>query len=117
MFRLNILLSFVIALMLAIALPALADEDKQDMARRAVLEGKVAPLSQLLTLVEREHKGDIVKIELENEDARKWGGKKGHRVYIYEIKVLTLAGELIKLKYNAKSFKLLTTNHYDRNDD
>lgn len=87
------------------------------MARRAVLAGEVAPLSELLSIVEKDYKGDIVKIELEAEDARKWGGSKKRKIFIYEIKVLTLDGNLVKLKYDAKTLKLLATNDYDRHDE
>ncbi|MBL4692194.1 MAG: hypothetical protein JKY92_02570 [Magnetovibrio sp.] len=116
MFKLHVLFTFVVALVLVIALPALADMDKQDIAREAVLAGKVAPLSKLLSVVEQENQGEIIKIELEEEDARKWGGPRGNRIFIYEIKILTRAGELLKLKYDAKTLKLLATNRYGGND-
>jgi len=114
MFRLQVLISFTVALVLVIALPAWADNDKQDMARRAMLAGEVAPLSELLAVVEQNYQGDVLKVELEDEDADKWGGTGDGKIFIYEIKILTVRGNLVKLKYDAKSLKLLATNDYDR---
>ncbi|PCI38604.1 MAG: hypothetical protein COB46_10945 [Rhodospirillaceae bacterium] len=97
--------------------PIWADEDKQDMARKAVLAGEVAPLSELLGIVEKDYKGDIVKIELEDEDADEWGGSERGKIFIYEIKILTTDGNLVKLKYDAKTLKLLSSNRKDNHDD
>ena len=101
---------------LIFAAPVWADDDKQDLARQAVLAGEVAPLSKLLSIVEKDYTGDIVKIELEDEDARKWGGSEYGKIYIYEIKILTTDGKLVKLKYDAKTLELLATNDYNRRD-
>jgi len=113
MFRLHIFLSFAVALALVIALPAWADEGEQDIARDAMLSGDVVPLSQLLAIVEKSIQGDVLKIELENESVTKWGGAGDGMMFIYEIKILTRKGKLLKLKYDAKSLKLLATNRYD----
>jgi len=93
-----------------------ADNDKQKMARDAVLKGEIAPLSKLLSIVERTHPGDVLKIEMEHEDVKKWGGTGDGKIYIYEIKVLTQKGNLVKLKYDAKSLKLLTKNGINRRE-
>jgi uncharacterized membrane protein YkoI len=100
----------------ALAMPAFADNDKQDVAREAMLAGEVAPLSQLLSVVERSYQGDVLKVEMEHEDTKKWGGTGDGKMFIYEIKLLTFDGNLVKLKYDAKSLKLLATNLYDDKD-
>jgi len=109
-------LKFVsVALGVVFAGTAFADSDKQDIARQAMLAGEVAPLSQLLSVIEKSYKGDVLKVELEDEDVRKWGGTGDGKMFIYEIKLLTFDGNLVKLKYDAKSLKLLATNLYDSN--
>jgi len=109
-------LKFVsVALGVLLSGTAFADSDKQDIAREAMLAGEVAPLSQLLSVVEKTYKGDVLKVELEDEDVRKWGGTGEGKMFIYEIKLLTFDGNLVKLKYDAKSLKLLATNLYDSN--
>ena len=66
-------------LALALASPlALADSD-QDRARAAVQAGKVLPLKAVLERLEREQPGQVLAIELEQDDDGRW---------IYEIKLL-----------------------------
>ena len=96
-----------IMMALAFAVPAYADEDDQTRARQAMLSGNVAPLIDLLKIVEADYEGEILKVELEDEDAGKWGRQRGTVFFIYEIKVLTPNGNLVKLKYDAKSLELL----------
>lgn len=102
---------------LAFAVPAYADEDEQTRARQAMLSGNVAPLSELLQIVEAEYDGEVLKVELEDEDARKWGRESEADFFIYEIKVLTPTGKLVKLKYDAKSLELLKAEGDDDNDE
>lgn len=107
------------ALMMALtfAVPAYADGDDQSRARQAMLSGNVAPLSDLLKIVEADYEGEILKVELEDEDAGKWGGQRGIDFFIYEIKVLTPSGNLVKLKYDAKTLELLKAEGKDDNDN
>lgn len=99
----------IAALMMALvfAVPASADEDDHKRARQAMLSGEVAPLSDLLKIVEVDYEGEILKVELEDEKGHKWGRERGTVFFIYEIKVLTPSGNLVKLKYDAKSLELL----------
>ena len=104
---------------LAFTAPTWADDDERDeqeMVREARLAGEIAPLSKLLSIVESDYKGEILKIELEDEDADKWGRDVNGTFFLYEIKILTADGNLVKLKYDAKTLKLLATNRYDSHD-
>jgi len=90
------------------ASPLYADEADQDRARAARLSGQVAPLSDLLALIEGAYPGQVLKVELEGADdnnKKNNAGRDGD--FVYEIKILTLYGNLVKLKYDAKSLKLL----------
>ena len=85
-------------LALALASPlALADSD-QDRARAAVQAGKVLPLKAVLERLEREQPGQVLAIELEQDDDGRW---------IYEIKLLQPGGRLVRLELDAASAELL----------
>jgi|HigsolmetaAR205D_1030408.scaffolds.fasta_scaffold00972_7 uncharacterized membrane protein YkoI len=93
-------------LLLALAmLPAMlsptatpADED-HEIARRAVERGEILPLSRILALIERDHPGRVLEVELDREDGR----------YVYEIEVLRTDGRVIELTYDASTGELLET--------
>jgi uncharacterized iron-regulated membrane protein len=92
-FRTSILslLTAVLALLLS-SPPALADND-QDRARAAVQAGKVLPLKTVLERLERDHPGQLLEVELEEDDGR----------WLYEIKLIEPGGRLVKLKLDAAS--------------
>lgn len=68
------------------------DEHDHDRARRAVERGEVMPLQRILDNVERDHPGQVIEVELEQEKGR----------WIYEIKVLKTGGALVKLEIDAR---------------
>lgn len=76
--------------------PSLADSE-QDRARAAVQAGNVLPLKALLERLEREHPGQVLEVELEQDDGR----------WIYEIKLLQPGGRLVKLELDATSGTVL----------
>lgn len=78
-----------LALCLA-AVPAQADSD-QDRARAAVQAGQVLPLSAVLARLEREHPGQVLEVELEQDKGR----------WVYEVKLLQAGGRLMKLELDA----------------
>ncbi len=80
--------------------PPGADEDGREI-RKAVEAGEVVPLQDLLARIREEFQGRVVKAELEREHR---GGKKR---WIYEIKVLTSQGNVLKLEYDAKTMDLI----------
>ena len=92
---------FVLALTLACA-PASAGES-HDRARRAVEEGRILPLKDILARAEAAYPGQMVETELENEDG----------ALVYEIKMLTKDGRVMKLHYDAKTGELLKAKGRD----
>jgi uncharacterized membrane protein YkoI len=86
--------------------PVLADSE-QDRARAAVQAGKVLPLKTLLERLEREHPGQVLEVELEQDDGR----------WVYEIKLLQPGGRLVKLELDAASGALLQRKERVRKPD
>ncbi|BAE48994.1 PepSY domain-containing protein [Paramagnetospirillum magneticum] len=78
------------ALFMLLSLPVSAGED-HDRIRRAVLAGKILPLSRILEQVDRDYPGELIEAELEDKHGRP----------VYEIKRLTHDGRLLKLYYDA----------------
>ncbi|MFC1673694.1 PepSY domain-containing protein [Pseudomonadota bacterium] len=95
-------------LVLALSAPTWADALDQERAREAMRAGEVAPLRELLTIVHETYPGDILQTELEGEDVKRWGGTGDGQILIYEIKLLTPQGNLVKLKYDAKTLEELS---------
>jgi uncharacterized membrane protein YkoI len=81
---------------LATAIPARGDSE-QDRARAALQAGEVRPLAEILAAVARDFAGDVLAIELERERG----------IWIYEVKLLTRMGTLLKLEYNAGTAQLI----------
>jgi uncharacterized iron-regulated membrane protein len=98
-------LAVVLAVVLA-SPPVLADSE-QDRARAAVQAGKVLPLKTLLERLEREHPGQVLEVELEQDDGR----------WIYEIKLLQSGGRLVKLELDAASGAVLQRKERARKPD
>ncbi|MCK5546403.1 MAG: peptidase [Rhodospirillaceae bacterium] len=97
------------ALLLASS-PVLADDDDQEVAREALSKGLIRPLSELLEKIESMYSGHILEVELESEDD--YNDEDGE-ILIYEIKFLTLQGNVVKLKFDAKNLELLVTDGWD----
>jgi uncharacterized iron-regulated membrane protein len=98
-------LAVVLAVVLA-SPPVLADSE-QDRARAAVQAGKVLPLKAVLERLEREHPGQVLEVELEQDDGR----------WIYEIKLLQSGGRLVKLELDAASGAVLQRKERARKPD
>lgn len=95
----------MLALVLALP-PALADTE-QDRARAAVQAGKMLPLKTVLERLEREHPGQVLEVELEQDDGR----------WIYEIKLLQPGGNLVTLELDAASGAVLQRKERARKPD
>lgn len=116
-----------LAMLLAAPMTARADSDDQERAREAMLAGDVRPLTELLAHVESMYAGEVIEVELEEDEIDARFGSKGKTVLLYEIKLLTPQGNLVKLKFDAKNLELLTVDghdsesarkdHGDKNDD
>lgn len=92
----------VLAPLLALALlaattPAGADEDDHERARRAVQAGQVVPLRTILDNVARDFPGDVIETELEDR----------HGTPVYEIKVISPEGRVMKVYYDARDGSVL----------
>ncbi|PZQ17706.1 MAG: peptidase [Ancylobacter novellus] len=77
--------------------PSLADVSDQDEARRALERGEIRPLDQVLDAARKALPGDVVKVELDEDDGR----------WIYEIKILTASGDRREVEIDAKSLQVL----------
>ncbi len=93
----RLLLPGLVAAALAAAGPLLAGERGHDAARRALEEGKVLPLRTVLDKVEREYRGQAIRIEFEHEDGR----------FVYEIRLLQPDGHMLKLEVDAVNGNVL----------
>lgn len=86
--------------------PAHADGD-HDRARDAVRAGQVLPLKTVLERLEREHPGQVLEVELEQEDGR----------WVYEVRLLQAGGRLVKLALDAGSGDVLKRRERGREPD
>ncbi len=75
---------------------AVADSDHV-RARRAVEAGQILPLKDILARALQANAGQVIEAELEEK-----GG-----TFVYEIKILTDDGRLMKLLYDARTGELL----------
>lgn len=106
-------LYFVTALALPVVLslvtvrPAHADEADQVRAREALLRGEVRPLPEVLKKLDTLYRGDVLDVELEDEE---YGDKTR---LVYEIKMLTRDGNMLKLYFDAKTLALIDSYGHD----
>lgn len=95
-------LTFLMALFAGFCLadsPLRAHEDEHEFAE-ALKAGDIMPLDRLLTRIRQDVGGRVLKVELEHEpDDEK-------PIWIYEAKVLTPEGHVLKLEYDAKTLAL-----------
>ncbi|WP_210529713.1 PepSY domain-containing protein [Rubellimicrobium arenae] len=95
---------FSLVLALAVPGPALAQEDSS-VVRDAVARGEIRPLSDLLPRLAADYGGEVLDVELDNEDG----------VLIYEFEILTGDGRLIEVEMLAASGEVLEVE--DEQDD
>lgn len=95
--RPSILLPALTALVLLTA-TARADDDDHERARSAFQAGEIVPLSAILAQVEPKTDGEILEIELEDDD--------GH-AFVYEVRLLTPDGRIVERRFDARSGKPL----------
>lgn len=82
-------------------------KDDHDRARQAVQAGHVLPLPTVLERLQREVPGQVLEVELEQERER----------WIYEIKLLTPAGQLTKVKLDARTAEVLRVRSRESRED
>lgn len=100
----HLLLPGLLAVAMVAAGPLQAGERGHDAARRALEEGKVLPLRTVLEKVEREYRGQAIKIEFEHEDGR----------FVYEIRLLQPDGRMVKLEVDAVNGNVLAVKRRER---
>lgn len=94
-----------LALLALLCAPPLARADRDhDRARAAVQAGQVLPLPTVLERLAREQPGQVLEVELEQDDGR----------WVYEVRLLQAGGRLLKLKLDAGSGALLDARERDR---
>jgi uncharacterized membrane protein YkoI len=94
--------ALILALLL-LAPPALAGSD-HDRARQALQSGQVLPLAKILEKVAADVPGEVIETELEEENGR----------FVYEIKLITPTGRVMKLIYDASDASLLKSREKER---
>ena len=81
-----------------VAPPARADPQRDhDKARTALQAGAISPLHTVLAKVHQTYPGEVLEVELEQEDGR----------WIYELKLLQPGGMLTRLEVDARTGDIL----------
>ena len=83
--------------------PAWSRDDDHERALQAVQAGQVLPLRSVLERLEREHTGQVLVVELEDDDGR----------LLFVIKLLQAGGQRIKLELDAKTGEVLRRKNRD----
>ena len=78
-----------------------ADDRDQERALAALRAGEVLPLRTMLDEVERLFSGDILEVELDDDK------DDGRRIWTYKIKLISPDGNVIKLRFDAKTKQIL----------
>lgn len=89
---------FVLIAGLVIGAPLVVADEDDDFPTN--LEG-IAPLRSLLAHVHESYPGHVLEVELERDEY----GKRD--VWVYEVKLLTERGNVLKLEYDAITLELL----------
>ncbi|MGL4270133.1 MAG: PepSY domain-containing protein [Plesiomonas sp.] len=79
------------------------DDDVQDTALAATQAGLIQPYSKLLQQVEQDFNGRIIEVELDEDDG----------IWEYELKLLGATNNVVKVKYNATTLKILKIKGHD----
>ncbi|MEO8666870.1 MAG: PepSY domain-containing protein [Bauldia sp.] len=72
-------------------------QEKHDQARNLLEHGEIRPLEEILASLAVTRPGEVVAIDLENEDGR----------WVYEVKVVTASGSRIEVNIDAATGKLI----------
>jgi len=88
-----------LAMALAMAVPSRADDDHdQELARRALLEGRIRPLAEITEMVRPHLPGTILGVEIEVED---------NGAIVYEFDVVDTDGKLKEVDVDAATGMIL----------
>lgn len=86
----------LVSTLILMPMASIAESD-HERARKAVQSGQILPLQEILQKVSKDHPGQVLEVELDQEK----GG------WVYEIKQLTSAGSIVKLEVDAKTGQVL----------
>jgi uncharacterized membrane protein YkoI len=90
--------SLAAALVIALtAGPAYADDIGPDLAKRLLSEGRIKPLSEIITGVQAKVPGEVLEVQLELDDG----------IYVYELKLLRPNGKVQEVEADAASGSIL----------
>ena len=78
-----------------------ADGD-HERAREAVRKGEILPLEKILARAREAFNGEMLEVELEEEDHASFDGR-----LVYEVKMLAADGAVTELYYDARTGELL----------
>jgi uncharacterized membrane protein YkoI len=84
-----------------LAVPAAAAHKTKKGFHEALEAGQVVPLEQLIERIRRDFPGRILRVEVEYES------HGGPPAWVYEVKILTPDGHVLKLEFDAGSMELL----------
>ncbi|MDX2308977.1 MAG: peptidase M4 [Hyphomicrobium sp.] len=92
----------LIACALAVTGAAVADDDDDahdhELARQALVEGRIRPLAEITEAFKSQMVGEIVGVELDTD---------APGVFIYEFKILTSDGKLKEVDVDARTSKII----------
>ncbi|GHG31031.1 PepSY domain-containing protein [Paracoccus aerius] len=96
------------AIILAMLLPSAVGGQQEplpdfELAQGAVERGEILPLAQILRLLEGEHPGTVVEVELEYSDGTR----------VYEVELITPDGRLIEVDMDAATGQVLKVEEED----
>lgn len=101
-----IVLALVVLAVFSIAPPGGAQADFDDEAleheeaRRALEQGLIRPLEEIVAEARKHVQGDLIEVELERENER----------YIYELEFIQPSGQIVELQLDAKSMAIIEDN-------
>lgn len=91
------------ALTLGAGVAAADNEVEQKEARQLVRAGKILPLERILATAFAQQNGRVLEVELERKDNR----------YVYEVELVTEAGEVWEIKVDATTAELVKAKRED----
>lgn len=83
------------------------DHGAHELARQALEEGRVLPLRTVLDKIERDYKGQALKVEFEHDGGR----------FFYKIRLLQSDGRMAKLKVDAVDGQVLEIKRKEHGRD
>lgn len=106
----------LLALCLAAPLAAFGHGHDQDIATRLKAAGLVIPLQQVLDQVAKDYPGQVLKVELEDDDDACEGKDRSQPCeprWVYELKILQSEGRVIKLEIDARDGQVVSMRQRD----